>query len=308
MSILNSGNAVDAVVFGVLAAAAAHPSVLLGPLQAIVGGAGLGLQAVDGRLRQPGKGAPRPRGFREGDVIPLAARIAVPLLPHALSSLASTYGTRTFGAACTHAGTHCDRGSALHKVFSTLSSRGPNGVLERNFFGALESVAGRMEGGILTREDLETAMPLVLTPKPTRRGTSFVTGTPWDEPTAEHGIIHMLLAADRNGGFAAAVFEVATTGMDIAELGLVAPLAAAPVLRGQTRAKPGEPIPSPAPVRIWGDAAPEGIFGTSHSEALAELEQIARDPIAPPDASIAGAVGLLLRRQDGRVIGRTVHL
>src|SRR5579862_1370370 len=70
---LSRGNAVDAVVTGVLVAAARSASVLLGPLQALVGGAGAGLLAVDGRVRQPGTGAPRPRGFVEGTPIPDAA-------------------------------------------------------------------------------------------------------------------------------------------------------------------------------------------------------------------------------------------
>ena len=42
------GNAVDAVVSGVFAAAGAAPGVLLGPVQILWGGAGLGLRAVDG--------------------------------------------------------------------------------------------------------------------------------------------------------------------------------------------------------------------------------------------------------------------
>ena len=68
--LLGKGNAVDAVVAGVFAAAAISPGVLLGPVQILVGGAGAGLLAIDGRVRQPGIGAPRPRGFTTGDDIP----------------------------------------------------------------------------------------------------------------------------------------------------------------------------------------------------------------------------------------------
>src|SRR5580658_713944 len=72
------GHAVDAVVAGVFAAAARSPSVLLGPVQLLVGGAGTGLHAVDGRVQQPGKGLPRPRGFAPGEDVPRAARAGVP--------------------------------------------------------------------------------------------------------------------------------------------------------------------------------------------------------------------------------------
>ena len=69
---LARGNAVDAVVAGVLMAAAESPGVLLGPVQLLAGGAGAGLIAIDGRVRQPGMGAPRPRGFLATEPIPEA--------------------------------------------------------------------------------------------------------------------------------------------------------------------------------------------------------------------------------------------
>ena len=62
-SLLPKANAVDLVIGGVFAAAALEPSVLLGPVQVLLGGVGSGLRAIDGRTRQPGLGAPRPRGF-----------------------------------------------------------------------------------------------------------------------------------------------------------------------------------------------------------------------------------------------------
>src|SRR5580693_5893890 len=80
-AMLVKGNAVDAVVAGVFAAAGAGASVLLGPVQIVFGGAGLGLRAVDGRVRQPGKGAPRPRGFTPEQTVAPAARVGVPALP-----------------------------------------------------------------------------------------------------------------------------------------------------------------------------------------------------------------------------------
>ena len=72
------GNAVDAVVTAVLLAAAESPGVFLGPVQLLIGGAGAGLQAFDGRVRQPGLGIPRPRGVQAGEAVPAPARIGVP--------------------------------------------------------------------------------------------------------------------------------------------------------------------------------------------------------------------------------------
>src|SRR5450432_3699908 len=83
---LARGNAGDAVVAGVLMAAAESPGVLLGPVQLLAGGAGAGLIAIDGRVRQPGLDAPRPRGFVSGEPIPEAARVGVPALPAAVAT------------------------------------------------------------------------------------------------------------------------------------------------------------------------------------------------------------------------------
>ena len=46
--VLRKGNALDAVVAGVFAAAALAPGVLLGPVQILLGGAGAGFLAIDG--------------------------------------------------------------------------------------------------------------------------------------------------------------------------------------------------------------------------------------------------------------------
>src|SRR5258708_26101492 len=89
--------AVDALVAGVLAIAMVRPGVLLGTVGILLGGTGEGLLAIDGRMRQPGVGAPRPRGFPEGDAIPNAARVATPGLPAALAIAHAGRGGRTLG-------------------------------------------------------------------------------------------------------------------------------------------------------------------------------------------------------------------
>ncbi|HET9960276.1 MAG TPA: hypothetical protein VFQ61_37555, partial [Polyangiaceae bacterium] len=72
------GSAVTAVLAGFFAVAGARPGVLLGPMSILVAGVGQGARAFDGRVRQPGLGAKRPRGILDGSEVPEAAQVAVP--------------------------------------------------------------------------------------------------------------------------------------------------------------------------------------------------------------------------------------
>src|SRR4051794_36370387 len=128
--LLRKGNAVDAVVAGVFAACATAPGVLLGPVQILIGGGGVGLRAFDGRVRQPGIGAPRPRGFRDGEDVPDAARVGVPWLPATLSAAVATSGSSTF-AQVLAPGLALAKGSPRHDVLVKIASRGPRAVEER---------------------------------------------------------------------------------------------------------------------------------------------------------------------------------
>src|SRR5688572_32963231 len=75
--LLSGGSAVGAVLSGFFAASGAYAGVLLAPLSLLVAGVGSGARAFDGRLRQPGRGTKRPRGFKQNEAIPDAARVAV---------------------------------------------------------------------------------------------------------------------------------------------------------------------------------------------------------------------------------------
>ena len=76
--LLAGGSAVGAVLSGFFAACRAYAGILVGPLSLLVAGVGSGVRAFDGRLRQPGLGTRRPRGFLSEGEIPAAARVAVP--------------------------------------------------------------------------------------------------------------------------------------------------------------------------------------------------------------------------------------
>ncbi len=258
MAILARHNAVDAVVAGVFAAAAAHAGVLLGPVQMLVAGAGVGPRAVDGRTLQPGRGAARPRGFRADDPIPPAARVAVPALPVALAAALATFGTAALGKVL---GPAVDIARAVAparaELLARLGQRGPTlaagGIAEE-----LVNAVGPLAGGLLTLEDLDELRPEVIVTEPVKLGVRRGLTVPWDAAAvrsiqgssldALH--THVLAAIDARGSLAIACYEVPEDGLSIPELELLAPFAAAPVLRGEPRLRPGTPRPAAAPIAV----------------------------------------------------------
>jgi hypothetical protein len=248
---LAHGNAVDAVATGVLVAAAHAPGVLLGPLQVLVGGAGAGLLAIDGRVRQPGEGAPRPRGFLATEEVPDAARVGVPGLPGALATLVATLGTHSLLRV---AGPALEAARALApergRVLQLFARRGAPALADSDVADELTAAAGRAERGLLTKEDLAAARPVVV-PCDERGLVSGVLFAPWRaDPRLDAAHCHVVAACDGKGLAAVACYEVPAVAVPIHALGLVAPLFAAPVLRGHTRIRPGELRPAAAPIAL----------------------------------------------------------
>jgi len=251
-------NAVDAVVAGVFAAAGAHAGVLLGPVQLLIAGGGAGIRAVDGRGRQPGSGAARPRGFRPEDEIAPAARVAVPSLPAALATTLATFGSaplsRVLGPAVDIAKRLSPPRAAL---LEAMGRRGPT-FGAAGFADDLVHAVGRLAGGLLTREDLDEARPALLAVDLTTIGSRQTLTVPWDtgalrNPAARAADslhTHVLAAMDSRGLVAIACYEVPDDGLAVDSLGLLAPFGAAPVLRGEPRVTPGEPRGAAAPVAL----------------------------------------------------------
>lgn len=259
-AILGRGNAVDAVVAGIFAAAGLYPSVLLGPVQVLIGGAGAGLRAVDGRVRQPGLGNPRPRGFQPNDAIPEAARVGVPALPAALLAAVTTYGKLSV-AAVIGPGAELARAKSKPRgtVLQRIAERGPAAFAEAFLAEELTAAAGRLAGGLLSKQDMDELRP-VLTRASLHEGAfgRDIITVPWGASSvrgvpavpAPAADVRVIVAADRNGLLAVGCYEVPKAGLTIDAFELVAPFKATPVLRGEPRVKPGEPRGAAAPIAL----------------------------------------------------------
>jgi hypothetical protein len=245
------GNAVDAVVAGVLAAAAGASGVLLGPLQVLIAGAGAGRIAADGRLRQPGLGAVRPRGALAGAAIPAPARVAVPALPATLATVLASFGTATLRKLATPSvkaarSISPERGAVL----DAFSRRGAPALGDPAIATALLAVAGRAAGGLLTDDDLGAVRPEIASLAEKALVPAGWLQAPWRAAGLDASHVHVVAAADGKGLVCIACYESAEEGIAIPELGLLAPASAEPVLRGQPRVRPGEPRPAAAPIAV----------------------------------------------------------
>ena len=296
--LLRKGNALDGAIAGVFAACAISPGVLLGPIQILLGGGGSGLRAFDGRIRQPGIGAPRPRGFQADEEVPDAARVGVPWLPATLSVALATAGTATFAQVMAPS-LALAKGSPRHEVLVKIAQRGPRAIEERPLSGELLALAGRTSGGLLTSDDLSSQRPEVhpasrhllrtsgeVAASRAPRSRSTKKGSENEEPlprsvialpwaTDDGGVpvppaapvtiatARAVATVDRNGSFAIACWDEGVEGLVIGELGLRAPFFAQPVMRGETRVRPGDARPAAAPIALVGtEAGPEFAFAT----------------------------------------------
>jgi hypothetical protein len=299
--VLARGNAVDAVIAGVLMAAAESPGVLLGPLQLLAGGAGAGLIAVDGRVRQPGLGAPRPRGFLAGEQVPDAARVGVPYLPAAAATAIASLGAGTMlraaGPALALARSRSPERAVL---LEAVARRGALALAEEVASGELRAVAGRAAHGLLTPEDLGEVLPAVTRCEERSLGPSGLLHVPWREAnTLDAGNVHVVAAADARGLVAIACYEVPVDGLAVPALGLVAPRLAAPVLRGQPRIAPGAPRPAASPIAL---RARKGVVEVALGIALAADAEHALEALAGRFETLPTFVEALASPHSGRAV------
>jgi len=251
----NTGTAADAVIAGFLAHAGSDPGVLLSPVVALVAGVGAGARVIDGRNLQPGKGAPRPRGWKTEAEVPDAARIGVPRSFGVMTLLHASRG-RTGMAQLVKPGVLAAENAGAAARASLLKRFGTSGqtVLRADeFVGAMVAAAGPVVGGALTAEDLESALPEdVPAASATVGADTTVLGLPWDAPLGRFPDAEVILASDGRGivvvlAYVPSRFE---DGVLVPELGIVAGKHAHPVRRGVPRTKPGTPLDMPAPIAI----------------------------------------------------------
>jgi gamma-glutamyltranspeptidase/glutathione hydrolase len=258
--------------------------VLLGPLVVVVAGVGSGVRVFDGRLRQPGLGAKRPRGFTDKEPVPAAARVAA---PHAISAavVAHAYDRSGSFADVVRRGVReaRERGAeARAQLLQGVQSQGARCFSSPQVSRAFTLVAGLGEGGLLTAADLSAVPDVDLVARQCIELPDWAE-VPWagGDRRAARSQAELLCAVDSGGTFAGVVYECANNGVVFEELGLEAPFAAVPVLRGITRLAPGTSLPGPAGLAVCVvHGTPTCIVG--HSSA----DYVTPAVIADPDIRI----------------------
>ncbi|WP_437766888.1 hypothetical protein WMF27_22150 [Sorangium sp. So ce281] len=248
----SSGSAIDAIVAGFFAAAGAQPDVLLAPAVALAAGVGVGARAFDGRAIQPGRGAPRPRGFVDGQSVPEAAHVAVPRSLGMLVLLHGYLGRARLRELVRSGVVAAERAGATGRaaLLREVGSLGAVALRARDVERALLAAGGAVAGGTLTAEDLAEAIPAeVEAASTTIAEGATALQAPWpvgDVPRPTDAIV----ACDGWGTVAALAYTRTDDGITVPELEIVLGRDAVPVRRGITRLAPGTPLPAAAPIGI----------------------------------------------------------
>ncbi len=269
------GSAIDAVLAGYFAAAGAYPGVLLGPVTLLLGGTGSGDRAFDGRVRQPGRNAKRPRGTLPGEEPPPASRVGVPCSVPALA-VAVGYGAQATLGRLVQPGVALARERGAERRAGVLSRVGQVGALafsEPELSRALVRAFGAPNGGLVTPADFAHPEGLDVPAVRSERAAAAVLVAPWaGQATSAFVRGTTVSAVDVNGMLVAAAFESLPEALYVEELELSAPLLAVPTLRGVPRVAPGRAIPAPAPIWIGYDAAgsPNELWAAPGAKDIAE--------------------------------------
>jgi gamma-glutamyltranspeptidase/glutathione hydrolase len=250
----------------------------------LVAGVGVGGRAFDGRLRQPGLGAKRPRGILSGERVSSAARVALPTTVAALSVALAYDRARTL-TPLARVGVRAanDAGASRRAALLERVSRvGPGALGEAQFVQPLLHVASPAEGGLLSPGDFTPPVDISVDAKVERDARGIALSAPWADGAASDPSSkgQAACAVDARGVFAALCYREVREGVSIDELELTAALGAVPVRRGERRVRPGERLPASAPATIRCDTV------------LGPLEvRVAREPKARAALSIARTSG-----------------
>lgn len=306
------GTAVDAVLAGYLAASGARAAVLLGPVVAIVVGGGAGARSFDGRCCQPGRGAARPRGFVEGEAIPLAARAAVPRGPALVALLHQVHGRARLSELVSAGVAEATRSGAKERA-TLLRALGSGGVMALRRAGAVEALllaGGAAVGGLLTRDDLAESAPSDEPARqvPTAAGDAFLAAFPAGQgaPAGDAPLacsVEVVVAGDARGQLAALAYVGEGEGVAVPELGVELSAVAEPVRRGVERVRPGTPRPAPAPIGVVDRA--EGVRVALGLSGAWELPSALLSAIAsaPAFGALLDAPSVRAASPAGRLVG-----
>jgi hypothetical protein len=237
----DGATALGAVLTGFFVEAGQSPGVLFGPVSLLVGGLGSGVFAYDGRHRQPGLEAKRPRGFEQGEEIPPAARVAAPGSVHA-AALACAFHPGTTILSCVRPGVSQAKQAGKKgraELLELVATKAATALTDPRVRRAFTSLFGTVEGGLITPADLaarEDVQAKALTFDDSYR-------TPWGQTEeGSAGAGHAIVAGDSKGLFAALSYGELTSGLELAPFETTVPMTAEPVRRGVTRVPPGTPI------------------------------------------------------------------
>jgi gamma-glutamyltranspeptidase/glutathione hydrolase len=275
-----SGSALAAVLSGYFAAAGASSGVLLGPMAVLVGGVGQGARAFDGRLRQPGLGARRPRGFPPESQVPEAASVAVPTSPFA-AIVAHAYGAGASLSAVIRPGVDAaERAGAPQRArfLERLAAVGAAAMSEPSFRRPFLHAGSTSEGGLVTPSDLEPPPDVDLAASEVQLEDDRWLSAPWTSASSAGVLVGGgggICAADAHGVFAALCYRSVDSGAWLEELGLLAHLSAVPVLRGVPRLAPGTRLGAPFPAALRVDASARPV------EVVLEPEGLLLNPKQP---------------------------
>lgn len=279
----DGASALSAALGGFFAAAGASAGVLLGPLGILLGGIGQGARAFDGRLRQPGLGARRPRGFQADETIPDAASIAVPVALHT-AIVAHAYGSGASLNAILRPGIEAASARGAEKrarLLTRVAEVGASALAEPAFQRPLLYAGGASEGGLITPRDLEPKSDIDLPTSPLTSGEHNYLTAPWMKaaaPGTSEGRGRGLCVADAMGGLAALCYRDVDRGVALDELDLIAPLASVPVRRGVARVAPGAHLTAPFAAAIRLDSQMRPIEISLEPESADFDPEMAQNP------------------------------
>jgi gamma-glutamyltranspeptidase/glutathione hydrolase len=304
----SGGAAVDAIIAGFFAAAGGDPGVLFAPAIALVGGFGAGGRVYDGRAAQPGRAAPRPRGFVDDRDVPEGARVATPRTIAMLVLLSSYRGRASLAELARHGVLAAEEAGSKPRA-RLVRQVGAAGVLalrSSEVQQALLAVGGPVAGGTLTADDLEEAAPAEAEARATPLGEGLtIFGSPFEAPSMSDA--ESIVACDGRGAIAALAYVPAREGIRVPALEVRLGRHAVPVRRGVTRLAPGTVLPASAPIGIaaqaGGAAVAMGFAGRVHLEpdAFAWIpEGTAMEPSLSAQRARLGATAAVAVLTDGK--------